>query len=195
MKALIDEAGSQLIRRRFADASELIPTVYASLVDYLAVKELLRAGPFDAAACANASLDDIDPEKVINYEAGLRTTWLDGRLRFNPTGYYMVWSNRQSSQQQACADGGTRMTAGAGPGEAGGFGLRLCAALEGKADVVFRERGRCGPRTHQVVELGAAEASCDRILTVEIVQQGGHEAGVLLSTPDTLEGPRAVRVE
>jgi len=67
MKALIDEAGSQLIRRRVADTSELIPAVYASLVDYLAVKELLRAGPFDAAACENASWDDIDSEKVIKF--------------------------------------------------------------------------------------------------------------------------------
>jgi ATP-dependent DNA helicase RecG len=67
MKALIDAAGSQLIRRRVADTSELIPAVYASLVDYLAVKELLRFGPFDAAACANALLDDIDPDKVSKF--------------------------------------------------------------------------------------------------------------------------------
>ncbi len=44
----------------------------------------------------------IDPEKVVNFEVGLRTTWLDGRLRINPTGYYMAWTNRQSAQQQAC---------------------------------------------------------------------------------------------
>jgi len=67
MKALIDSAGAQLIRRRFADISELIPAVYASLVDYLVVKELVRVGPFDAAACTNATLDDINLDKVIKF--------------------------------------------------------------------------------------------------------------------------------
>jgi len=67
MKALIGEAGEQLIRRRFADISELIPAVYASLVDYLAVKELLRDGPFDAAVCANATLDDINQDNVSKF--------------------------------------------------------------------------------------------------------------------------------
>ena len=42
MRALIATAGTQLIRRRFTSSAELIPAVYASLVDYLAAKELLR---------------------------------------------------------------------------------------------------------------------------------------------------------
>ena len=67
MKALIDSAGAQLIRRRFADISELMPAVYASLIDYLVVKELVRVGPFDAAACTNATLDDINLDKVIKF--------------------------------------------------------------------------------------------------------------------------------
>jgi iron complex outermembrane recepter protein len=45
----------------------------------------------------------ISPEEVINYEAGLRMTFLDGRLRLNPTGYYMQWSNRQAARQVSCA--------------------------------------------------------------------------------------------
>ena len=67
MRTLIAEAGAQLIRRRFATAAELIPSVYASLVDYLAVKELLRFGPFDAAACQDATLDDLSSEKIRNF--------------------------------------------------------------------------------------------------------------------------------
>lgn len=67
MRTLIAEAGAQLIRRSFATAAELIPSVYASLVDYLAVKELLRFGPFDAAACPDATFDDISSEKIRNF--------------------------------------------------------------------------------------------------------------------------------
>jgi len=64
MRALIASAGAQLIRRRFNTAAELIPSLYASLVDYLAVKELLRFGPFDAAACPDAAMQDLSAEKI-----------------------------------------------------------------------------------------------------------------------------------
>ena len=44
-------------------------------------------------------INPVPPEKVINYEIGARSTWLDGRLRINPTGFYMFWSNRQAARQ------------------------------------------------------------------------------------------------
>lgn len=64
MRALIASAGAQLIRRQFITPAELIPALYASLVDYLAVKELLRFGPFDAAACPDATMQDLSAEKI-----------------------------------------------------------------------------------------------------------------------------------
>ena len=64
MRALMAAAGAQLIRRRFTAAAELIPSVYASLVDYLAVKELLRVGPFDAAVCPDAGMDDLAADRI-----------------------------------------------------------------------------------------------------------------------------------
>jgi ATP-dependent DNA helicase RecG len=59
MQALIAEAGAQLIRRRFLSSAELLPSFYASLVDFLAAKELLRFGPFDAAPCPYATMEDL----------------------------------------------------------------------------------------------------------------------------------------
>lgn len=38
-------APPEMIRRRFSSSAELLPSVYASLVDFLAAKELLRFGP------------------------------------------------------------------------------------------------------------------------------------------------------
>jgi len=79
---------------------------------YATASKAFKAGQYAYTVVANLSGPDqssiirpIDPEKVINYELGLRTTWLGGRLRFNATGYYMEWTNRQSSQQQQCAPG------------------------------------------------------------------------------------------
>ena len=67
MKSLIRSAGEQLIRRRFSNMAELLSSVYASLVDYLESEELIRVGPWDAAAPLKATMDDIDPEKVSRF--------------------------------------------------------------------------------------------------------------------------------
>ena len=67
MLALIQQAGNQLIRRRFATASELITGVYAALVHYLEEHELIRSGPFDAAPCKKATLADLDEERMATF--------------------------------------------------------------------------------------------------------------------------------
>ena len=54
-----------LIRKRFNTSEELVTGLYASLVEYLEVKELLRFEPFDAAPCEGAKLDDLDTERMI----------------------------------------------------------------------------------------------------------------------------------
>jgi iron complex outermembrane receptor protein len=79
------------------------------IMAYATASKAFKGGQFSYTVVANISGPDqssiirpIAPEKVVNYEAGLRTTWLNGRLRFNPTGYYMSWTDRQSAQQQAC---------------------------------------------------------------------------------------------
>ncbi len=64
MAALIRKAGDQLIRRRFGTRPELIGAVYASLVQFLEEKELIRTGPFDAAPCRNATIADLDEERI-----------------------------------------------------------------------------------------------------------------------------------
>lgn len=67
MQVLIRKAGDQLIRRRVTDASDLIPAVYASLVQHLEDRELIRTGPFDATFCRNATLDDLDEERIVSF--------------------------------------------------------------------------------------------------------------------------------
>lgn len=61
---LIRKAQEILIRKRFSSVEELKVSVYAALVRYLEEKEIIRLGPFDASFHENASLDDIDDEKV-----------------------------------------------------------------------------------------------------------------------------------
>lgn len=67
MKNLIRDAGANLIRRRFNTTEELITAVYASLVRFLEEQELIRIGPFDASFCRNASVDDLDEDKITRF--------------------------------------------------------------------------------------------------------------------------------
>ncbi len=64
MRALIQKASRQLIRRRFNDTADLVAQVYASLVQYLSDRGMVRNVPFDAAVCPDASIKDISPDKV-----------------------------------------------------------------------------------------------------------------------------------
>jgi outer membrane receptor protein involved in Fe transport len=38
---------------------------------------------------------EYDPDLLINYEAGAKTQWLDGRVQVNLTGYHMLWKDFQ----------------------------------------------------------------------------------------------------
>ncbi len=64
MNALIQSAQSELIRKRFSDASELIALLYASLIDYMEQQRIISTDPFDTAVHPEASVADIDAEKV-----------------------------------------------------------------------------------------------------------------------------------
>ena len=67
MKALIDEAGTALIRRRINSAEELIAAVYASLIKLLEEREMIRFTPFDATFCRNATLGDLDFDRISRF--------------------------------------------------------------------------------------------------------------------------------
>lgn len=72
MRMLIRGAEAGLVRKRFNDSQELVTGLYAALVEYLDVKELIRFGPFDAAPCADAALDDLDPDWIARFVRGAR---------------------------------------------------------------------------------------------------------------------------
>lgn len=77
MAKLVNMAGCQLTRRRFADTPGLIREVYASLVDCLENRGLLRSTPFDASVCEEATLRDIDSAQVADF---VETAEAKGRL-------------------------------------------------------------------------------------------------------------------
>ena len=67
MQALIGRAEAGLVRKQFNSPEELVTGLYAALIEYLEDKELLRFGPFDAAPCAGATLDDLGAGLVTRF--------------------------------------------------------------------------------------------------------------------------------
>jgi predicted HTH transcriptional regulator len=67
MRALVSRVGSELIRRRFSTTPELIAAVYAALVRVLEDREFIRFTPFDATFCRDASLADLDEERISQF--------------------------------------------------------------------------------------------------------------------------------
>ena len=67
MQTLIHKAQTGLIRKRFNTTAVLKPGLYAALVEYLEGKKLIRWGPFDAAQCVEATLDDLDVERMAQF--------------------------------------------------------------------------------------------------------------------------------
>jgi predicted HTH transcriptional regulator len=82
MRALIATAEKQLIRRRFANSAELIPAVYASLVQQLEYTGTIQSRPFDEQLCLDATLDDIDVEAVRRF---VRRAQYERRFSLPPT--------------------------------------------------------------------------------------------------------------
>jgi len=77
---------------------------------YTTASKAYRAGQYSFTVLANVPgelqsgdfINPIPPEEVINYELGARGTFFDGRLRLNPTAFFMKWSNRQAARQVSC---------------------------------------------------------------------------------------------
>ena len=95
---------------------------YRATVDYSFTPEILayatiskayKAGLYSFSIADNIPGPDqsgdgvpsVPPEKVRNYEVGLRLQLFDNALTINPTGFYMEWSNRQSARRINCTQG------------------------------------------------------------------------------------------
>lgn len=62
---------------------------------YGSVSRGYKSGGFNGRASTPTSIGPFDPEKVTSYEAGVKTTLLDNRVRFNVTGFINDYSNLQ----------------------------------------------------------------------------------------------------
>jgi len=69
---------------------------HASLMTYGSVTRGFTSGGFNADASSQAAFrTPFAPETVTNYEAGVKSQWLDNRLRFNASVFKMAYRDKQ----------------------------------------------------------------------------------------------------
>lgn len=61
------KAQADLVRRRFSNIAELKSSVYSALVNYLIENGKIQTGPFDAAINSTATVEDLEPNKIIEF--------------------------------------------------------------------------------------------------------------------------------
>jgi iron complex outermembrane receptor protein len=109
-----DDASFEQIDYRATIDYDFTPDIMA----YATVSKAYKAGTYSysiqswtaannaTGANQSAVIEPIPPEEVQNYEVGSRMTLFDGRVRFNPTLFYMQYTNRQAARQVACSPPG-----------------------------------------------------------------------------------------
>ncbi len=65
------------------------------VMTYATYSEGFRSGGANALRADSVLPEEYDPDKLKNYELGLKTEWFDSTLRFNAVAYYMQWDDIQ----------------------------------------------------------------------------------------------------
>ncbi len=68
------------------------------IMSYIRISTGYKAGGFNARVTDPSSSLVYNPEKATAYEIGVKTEWLDHRLRFNATGFYTDYADLQVNQ-------------------------------------------------------------------------------------------------
>ncbi|AZI38123.1 TonB-dependent receptor [Caenibius tardaugens NBRC 16725] len=101
------------LRKKFSQLNWAVSADYRftdRVMGYARVATGYKAGGFNPRSVGGS----FDPEKIISYEAGLKTELLDRRLRFNLTAFHSRYKDLQVSQFLAGSSGASTITVNAG---------------------------------------------------------------------------------
>lgn len=68
---------------------------FDDLLLFASYSEGFRSGGFNGRGASPSSFGPYDPEKVTNWEFGLKSDWLDNRLQVNLSAFFMRYSDKQ----------------------------------------------------------------------------------------------------
>lgn len=116
------------LMRKFSQLNWAVSADYKftdRIMGYARVATGYKAGGFNPRSVGGS----FDPEKIISYEAGLKTELLDRRLRFNLTAFHSRYKDLQVSQFLAGSGGASTITVNAGKATYTGIEAELVAQL------------------------------------------------------------------
>jgi len=74
------------------------------VMTYVSLAKGAKSGGFNGRASSIAEFTQFEPEKVWAYEVGIRSEWLDQRLRINATGYFSDYRDFQIQLNRSMTD-------------------------------------------------------------------------------------------
>ena len=86
-----------------------------------------RSGGFNGRATSATSIGPYNPEKVDSYEAGIKSDLLGGKLRINPTAFWVNYNNKQEDIIRAAGAGTETIVENAASARIWGLELELQA--------------------------------------------------------------------
>ncbi|MCC7410281.1 MAG: TonB-dependent receptor, partial [Gammaproteobacteria bacterium] len=107
------------------------------LMTYLTITRGFKAGGFNARARNATELEPFSPETVLTYELGIKSTWLDRRLRANAAAFYNDYTDIQVLVVQADPNTGQILNRveNAGAADVRGFELELLAQVTSRLEL------------------------------------------------------------
>ncbi len=133
------------------------------LSSYFKISQGYTAGGWNNRAFnAESFAVPVDEENVTSYEVGIKSQWLDQRIRLNAAVFYNDFTDQQISQFLAGADGFTSITVNAAESTMQGFELEILAVPSegltlnlgwGYLDAEFEKYEAVGPETEELVDV------------------------------------------
>ena len=116
------------------DWSELTPRAGTEfqwtkdLMTYFVASKGFKSGGFNGRPTTQEAVESYDPEFAWSYEIGVKSEWLDHRLRLNAAAFYNDYTNIQLSSVQATSTGNLLLVVeNAGEAEVKGFEIEMVA--------------------------------------------------------------------
>jgi len=94
---------------------------------YFSAAEGFKSGGFNGRARNTGELEGYEPETILSYEVGMKSEWLDRRLRLNLAAFFSDYEDVQLTEQRLDPATGTQtiVTQNAGDAEIKGFEVEL----------------------------------------------------------------------
>jgi outer membrane receptor protein involved in Fe transport len=104
---------------------------------YFLYSEGIRLGGFNSLRAVNTGIvpREYDPDKLHNYELGLKSTWMDNRLLLNATLFYMKWKDYQQNSSNIGGQWWLRGTFNAANAEQKGIELETTFVITDNLEV------------------------------------------------------------